>query len=296
MGRKAKGDSIRRPIPAVQKAFSILELYCSTKKNYTISEVSRIFGIPISTSSSLLYSLSSCGYLTRDERGVFSITMKLLTEASKGLSQMEVHDVAEPELKRLTSDLGLTSALYIKDVNHVVCIDKVEGVSPIIIASHVGKRFHMHSTCTGKAILAYLPDDEVERIVGTTGLPRFTPKTITSIPALKKELARVRSQGYAVDDQEFGAGIQGFAAPIFDSKGNVVAAISASRATVEMGKTTRAIISAVKLASVVVSKNLGYSESLVTDSSIEHATERIGEIETPTDVNSILAPSQTSVD
>jgi DNA-binding IclR family transcriptional regulator len=191
--------------------------------------------------------------------------MKLLGQANKGLSQIEINDIAHPELEKLTIATGLASALFTREGNLVVCLAKVEGTGHVRTAAHVGKQMPMHATCTGKAILAYLPDEELGKIVGSSDLRQLTENTITSISLLKKELARVRSQGYAVDNQEYGIGVRGISAPVFDNKGRVVAAISASGATFELDRKKVTVISAVKAASLEVSKTLGYSESIVNN-------------------------------
>jgi IclR family transcriptional regulator, KDG regulon repressor len=265
-GRKPKTLVVSQPIPSVQKAMSILELFCSNKRGYTISEVAKIFGIPVSTSSSLLYTLVSSGYLTRDEAGTFMLTMKLLGYANKLLSQMELNEIAHPELEKLTSITHLASALFIQEGDYVVCVAKVEGTGHIRTAAHVGKLMPMHATCTGKALLAYLPQEDLTTLLNRTKLAQLTENTITSLPVLKQELARIRSHGYAIDDQEYGVGVRGISAPVFDSRGRAVAAISASGAAFELDKNIREVTTAVKSSSVELSNALGFSDSVVSSS------------------------------
>ena len=93
MGRKPKTSVVTQPIPSIQKALSMLELFCSTKRGQTISEIARTFRIPVSTCSSVLYTLVSCGYLVRDGTGVFYLSMKLLTQASKAYGHTEINAV-----------------------------------------------------------------------------------------------------------------------------------------------------------------------------------------------------------
>jgi DNA-binding IclR family transcriptional regulator len=263
-GRKPKSFVVNQPIPSIQKALAILELFCSTRRGYTITEIAKIFKIPVSTSSSLLYTLVSCGYLKRSDTGTFTLTMKLLGQAHRGLSQLELNDIAQPELERMTSITGLASALFIREIDSVVCVAKVEGSSHIRTAAHVGKQMPMHATCTGKALLACLPSGEAEQLLKRTQLTRLTDNTITSLPLLIKELAKIRAHGYAADDQEYGVGVQGISAPVFDSRGKAVGAISASGAVFEVENNLSTIIAAVRAASSEVSRSLGYSDSVVT--------------------------------
>ena len=128
----------------------------------------------------------------------------------------------------------------------------------------MGKQLPLHATCTGKVLLAYLPADEVDELLQFLDLPKLTANTITSRSRLKEELAGVVSLlGYAVDDQEYGVGVRGIGAPVFDARGKVIAALSASGAAFELDRETAAIVSAVKTAALEASKAFGYTESVV---------------------------------
>jgi len=124
----------------------------------------------------------------------------------------------------------------------------------------VGKRMHPHHTSSGKAILAYLPGEQVKKIVESVGLPKFTRNTITSLGALKKELAEVRQRGYATDDEETAVGIRGAGAPIFDSNGNVVASVAVGGPVFDFDPKMKRVIFKVKTTAEMISERLGYSQ------------------------------------
>jgi len=248
----------KRSIPTVRKAFAILELLCANGRPYSVSEISKIFDLPMSSSSSLLNTLQQCGYLKRDSQRHFSLTMKLLSDGMKALDQIPLRDVAEPELKKLTETTKLGSIGAVLDGYELVCIHKIEGPSEIRIASYIGKRSPLHATATGKAILSQLTEEEVETIAETAGLHAFTPNTITTVPKLHKELARSRARGYAVDDEEHGLGIRGIAASIFDHEGRVTAAAGVGGAVFELEKQTDEVIRAVKACSARISEAIGF--------------------------------------
>jgi IclR family KDG regulon transcriptional repressor len=263
MARRTSIQKIRAAVPSVEKALSIMEYLGAQKRGYSTTELSRIFKIPASTMNNLLYTLVYCGYLRRDEKGLFRLTMKLLGEAAKLIENTDLRDIARPELERLTVQAGLTSMLSIRDGNQLVCIDKVEGPSQIRIASSVGKHFCLHSTCTGKAILAYLPDPELDALVASAGLPRITPNTITSAAALKAALNRIRIQGYAADDEENTVGIRGIGAAIFDHDGRVVGAIAIGGVGFQLDDRITAITCVVKDCARAVSAKMGFRESTI---------------------------------
>lgn len=255
-------------IPSVRKAFSILEFLTEQSGSFTISEVSRTFQIPISTTNNLLSSLVVCGYATRDEKGRFRSNMKVLHEATRLLEKLEIRDVARPALERLSTEIGLAATLLIREGNQVVCIDKVEGSSQIKVAASVGKRFELHATASGKVLASHLPDEEIDRLYPSTKLTAVTPNTITSLSVFKKELHRVRAQGYAIDDGENVIGIRGLAAPIFDHQGMAVAAMATGGVGFQLDENLKRVIAAVKTAAEAVSEDLGYRPTVVTPGSI----------------------------
>ncbi|MEW5978998.1 MAG: IclR family transcriptional regulator [Acidobacteriota bacterium] len=266
MAHSKRGSKPKYTVPAVEKSFAILEMFAARNQGYTLSEVGRLLKLPISTASSLLYTLQSCGYLYRNDKGRFFLTMKMLTEGNKALGQMKLREIAEPELKKLTLETGLASILSIRDGDQAVCIEKIEGTSPIRLASHVGKRMYLHQTSYGKAILAHTSEQQVEAIVESRGLPPATENTITSLPQLTKELTRIRAQGWALDDQETGLGIRGIAAPIFDHNGNVVAGVAVGGSVFELDKNLKAVATAVKACALRISEHLGYQETALSRS------------------------------
>lgn len=260
--RKPRSSRVKYKVPAVEKTFAVVELFASNNRGYTLSEVSRALKLPISTTSSLLYTMHYCGYLRRDEKGQFFLSMKLVVEANKVASQVHPREIAEPELRKLTAATGLTSVLAVLDGDQLVWIEKVEGTGHITLAAQVGKRMYLHHTSTGKALLAWLPERQAEQIIKSAGLPASTQKTITSAAALRKELARVRAQGYAIDDEETGIGIRGVAAPVFDCSGDLVAAIGVGGAVFEMNHNLKPIIGAVRRCASGVSEKLGFKQML----------------------------------
>jgi DNA-binding IclR family transcriptional regulator len=251
-------------VPAVQKSFAVIEMFAANNTGHTLSEVSRCLKLPISTSSSLLYTMQQAGYLRRDETGHFFLSMKIVVQANKIIGQIQPRAVAKPALRKLTDSTGLTSVLAVLDMDQLVWIEKIEGTGHITLAAQVGKRMHLHHTSTGKAILAHLPPEQVQEIVESAGLVRVAPKTITSLPALRKELAIVRARGYAVDDEETAPGIRGVASPVFDHRGKLVGAVGVGGAIFEFDG-MKSIIAAVEKCASEVSEKLGYREAAVVN-------------------------------
>jgi IclR family acetate operon transcriptional repressor len=268
MGMPAKPRNKLRPlVPSVDKAFRILEFMAGQKDAYSITELSRRFKIPVSTMNNLLLTLVYCGYLNRNDKGTFRVSMKLLQEAGKLMENNDLRDVARDDLEKLSAFTELTSVLAVRDGDQIMCIDKCEGASQIRVASSIGKRFHLHCTATGKAILSQLPEEEVEAIAARTGLPAVTPNTITSIKTLQKELARARKQGYAEESEENTIGIRGIAAAILDHTGQVVGAISTGGVGFQLGDRIKAFIAAVQDRAQSISGKMGFHEAAAIEES-----------------------------
>jgi IclR family acetate operon transcriptional repressor len=105
-------------------------------------------------------------------------------------------------------------------------VDTLEGNNQLRVAFEIGERPHYHSAAIGKVLLAGMADEQVRALVGDEPFPAITPRSITSLDALRAELARVREQGYALSDQESIIGVGAVAAPLTNAYGNTVAGIS----------------------------------------------------------------------
>ncbi|MDW8256437.1 MAG: IclR family transcriptional regulator, partial [Acidobacteriota bacterium] len=214
-------------VPAVERALTLLEVLAESKRGYTLSELARLLRLPRSSTHCLLLTLERRGYLHRNEQtGRYMFGLKLLGLANKALSRIELRERAAPYLQALMQQTGLTVHLAILDRGEAVLVEKVEPPGLLRLATWIGKRMDIHCTGVGKALLAYLPEEEIERLIRERGLPRHNENTIASPKRLREELARIRAQGYSLDDEEDEVGLRCLGAPIFDHTGRVVASIS----------------------------------------------------------------------
>ena len=128
----------------------------------------------------------------------------------------------------------LTVHLAMMEQGEAVLIEKVEPPNVYKLATWLGKRMDVHCTALGKALIAHLPEEEVEVLVRDRGLPRHNDNTICSLRRLKDELARIRKTGYGIDDEEDEVGARCIGAPVFDAEGRVIAAVSVSGTTAQI--------------------------------------------------------------
>ncbi len=213
-------------VNAVHRGLQILELLAGQRKAWSTSEIARRLKIPKSTVSYLLHTLESRGYLHREDDGLYRLSMKLLALGSQAQHGVEVREAALPVLKRVVAETGITGHLGVLEGSAVIYIERVPAPGFIQMDTWVGLQMPLHSTSSGKALLAFLPEEQFEPLLAGVTLRRYTPKTITSLSRLRQELKRIRETGFALDDEENTPGVRCIAAPVFDRFGRETAALS----------------------------------------------------------------------
>jgi DNA-binding IclR family transcriptional regulator len=227
------GRSQRFRLPSVDRAMNLLELLASSRSGLTLSELSRKLSIPKSTTYYLVYTLVTRGYVQRTGSGHYSLGFRFADVASASTAGLNLSALAKPNLRQIAARLNLTALLAVLGGAEAVIIGKVtwardgDGGG----GAWVGRHLDLHCTAQGKALIAHLPDDELDHLLTGRELAGFTSKTILSLSALKAHLAEVRANGYAVNDEEQALGARAVAAPVVDSWGVVIAAISVRGST-----------------------------------------------------------------
>ncbi len=219
-------------VQTIERAASILEILGQSAHGISIRELSDKIRLPKGTTHRLLSSLSYFGYVRQDSKTRnYLLGLKLVELGQLLLGQLDLRKEAEPFLRDLAERTKETVHLVFLDRNEIVYIDKVEtdqSSSGLKMASRVGLRNPAHSSAVGKVLLAHFSEEELKNFLKEKGLPKRTENTITDPVHLKEHLGIIRSQGYAVDDEENEKGIRCVAAPIYNEAGKAVAAISIS--------------------------------------------------------------------
>lgn len=214
-------------VPAVERAFDLLELLFYSGKELTLAELSRRLGIPKSSTHYLVSTLVKRGYLERGKQGRhFSLGSRMREFAAASSSQAQLRATYHPYMVELVRKLDLTSLLAVLIGLEAVTIASVESSHDTGGGAWIGRHIDVHCTAQGKALIAYHSDYELERLLGKRKLAIYTPRTIASLDALKAALREVRANGYAINDEEHVLGVRAVAAPIFDYTGTVVASLS----------------------------------------------------------------------
>lgn len=249
---------------AAERALGILEALAAVPGGLTHSEISRRLSIPKSTATYLLRSLERRGYVRREGgRGKYHLGLKVLSLHRSALAGLEIRELAQPVLRALVERTQLTAHLAVLDHGQAVYVEKAEAAGFIRMDTWVGRRMDIHCTSVGKALVAYLPEVELEALLKKHAMLRHTPRTITSPGRLLRELREVRSRGYAVDDEENSPGVRCLAAPVFDPAGAAVAALGVTGTTAQVGGAALPRIAEQVLeAARKLSRQLGYQPAV----------------------------------
>ncbi len=215
-----------RRLNGLNHVLDVLELYAQQGRDLGVSEVSAMLALSKGTVHSIVSNLHSRGYLRRLEpTGKYRLGLKLWEFSTLMAAQLELRDIARPQLEGLTDLTGESALLAVYDAGDSLYLDKVTSPNPVQAYTRIGGRAPAYCVATGKALLAFQPEAEIVSIC-TMPLTAYTSRTITRAEDLYAELARVRASGYATNAGEWRGEVVGVAAPVRDDTGRVVAAIS----------------------------------------------------------------------
>ncbi|MDO8209557.1 IclR family transcriptional regulator [Conexibacter sp. CPCC 206217] len=225
---ESRGKDGVNGIQSVSRALGILELFGAQRPALTASEIANLSGLNRATAYRFCQTLLSLGYLEETRPRTFRPGLKAVSLAQAALAAHELPDLARPYLSELRDATGETVNMALLDGAQIVYVSRLLNDSLLALRLFVGSRLPSTSSSMGRAMLAYLPDDEVERILDSGAVEAVTPKTITDRRRLMAELRRTRNRGYALNDEEIVLGVRGIAAPVFGVSGRPIAGINVS--------------------------------------------------------------------
>lgn len=214
-------------VQSVERIFQLIESLAAHPAGAGLQRLAQDTDLAKSTVHRLLASLVSLGYAAQDENGRYRLTLKMFELSSGIVNSMDIMDVAKVHLERLAQRTGEAVHLVIRDGQDIVYIYKTES-GPMRMSSRVGLRSPLYCTGVGKAILATLPANEVTNIWQHTTPQKLTTHTIVEFDALQAQLAEVRTNGYAIDDEENELGVRCVAVAIPGVGGRADSAFSIS--------------------------------------------------------------------
>jgi len=227
-GRPGTGE--RKVVPRAQtrsllRGLQALETVAQAGEA-SVSDVATALGLPRASAHILLSTLTEAGYLRQAKRrGRYRMDLRVLQLSNAVLRRIPVRDRAASLLHELANTTGLATYLGVLSRGEVVTVDRIVTTPLPEARSDVGNANPAYSSSMGKAILAFLPERELEAYLDSVEPRPVTERTITSVERLREELAGVRQRGYAVSEGEHRPGVRSVAAPIFSYTGEVVAAV-----------------------------------------------------------------------
>lgn len=247
-------------IQTLDRAFQILDCFSLEDYELGVREVARLTNLSTSVCGRLMAGMKNWGVLVQNNvtKG-YSIGPKPLRWAEIYSANLDIRNVAFPFINELLLRSKETISLYILDNDERLCIERMESAQNVRIVARIGRRLPLFAGSAGKVLLAFLPYQKQEEIIQKTEFKPFTEHTITNPQELRRELIKIKKQGYAYSNGEWVSDAAGVAAPIFDHKGDVIAAITISgpsnRFTPDAVKTH--IINVLHFADLI-SRELGY--------------------------------------
>ncbi|MBI5441958.1 MAG: IclR family transcriptional regulator [Deltaproteobacteria bacterium] len=222
-------------VPALSKAFRVLELLKGEDRELTAAQIAKATGWHKSTVQKLLVTLGHYGAVDRDEgTRRYSLGIALADYGRIALRNLDVRRAARPLLKALVDAAGETAVLAVLHGSKVIFVDKAEPPIQIRVSPQIGWRIPATANALGKALIAWLPEPQIAEMIRKEGLSSRTPKTIVDPLAYRKDLAATRERGYSDEYEEFHEGINAVAAPVFNSRGEVIATLSVCGPTFRM--------------------------------------------------------------
>lgn len=213
----------------VERALRVLEHLAEQPR--TIEQVAETMRVHPTTALRTLQVLEARRIVVRDERHVFRLGSGLFALANEALEKLDLRSAASRHLDQLNKTVGHTVHLAELEGDNVVYIDKRESLNPVRLWSRIGHIAPAHCTSLAKAILAYLPEDERQRLSEAASFERFTESTISSPDELLAELDKTAVRGYAIDHLEHEEFVNCIGSPIFGPDHRVLGAVSITTTT-----------------------------------------------------------------
>lgn len=247
-------------IQIINRVLDIIEVLAQSDKPIGPTNIAEETGLNKSTVHRLLATLHMRGYVEKNDDGTYYLGAKFIELVGCYVDNLELIAEARPYLGELSNDLNLTVHLGVLDKTEVIYVEKLDSLPTKRLDSQIGYRVPAICSSLGKCLLAGLSSEELTELFTGYSFTKYTANTITSLPELRQRLREVRFQGWAMDNCEYQMDHRCIAAPIYDYRGAMVAAISASGNTSRLPEERIQEVSGqVKRCAAKVSRRLGYS-------------------------------------
>jgi IclR family transcriptional regulator, KDG regulon repressor len=249
-----------KPPSTLVHAIQLLDCFTQNEPYLGVREAARKAGISTSTAGRILSALKDLGLLYQDQDSrKYALSGKVLGWAEVYGATLDIRKLAQSHIHDLQRLTGETISLYVLEGTNRVCVERLESDQNVRVVARIGRNIPLHAGSAGKLFLAYLPDEDREKILSTTNLDPLTPFTITDVDSLRQQVMIIKKQGYAISHREWTVDASGVSAPIFNQRRQMIAALTVSGPTQRffdenLTKFTNACI----LKALQISRLLGY--------------------------------------
>ncbi|MFC0529875.1 IclR family transcriptional regulator [Phytohabitans kaempferiae] len=215
---------------SIQRALDVLETLSTEapEVGQTLTELADRLGLPKSTVARVLFNLEARGFVEQDGLRRYRVGMRLFSIGGQALANSHLRVTSRPYLEDLTLRVGESSYLGVLDMHQVLYVDRIESPQPVKSLSPIGSHRPVNATAMGKALVAWMDETDVRRLLKRTGMASRTRHTVTELDTFVEGLERIRADGFAVDVGEWDEGLTCVAAPVRASNGAVVGALGIS--------------------------------------------------------------------
>ena len=223
---------VRSGIQVIERMMKLLDVLSSHPDPVSLKQLALEAELHPSTAHRILGAMAVAGFVERADPGAYRLGIRLLELGNVVKSRISVREAAMPLMQRLHQQLGESVNLGVRQGDEIVYVERTSsGRSSVRVVHLVGARAPLHVTAVGKLFLAEDGPKKLREYVERTGLPGFTPTSLTTLSALERELDRTRRHGVAFDNEEIEQGLRCIAAPVRDDSGELVAGLSVSAPT-----------------------------------------------------------------
>jgi IclR family pca regulon transcriptional regulator len=220
-------DHSRYFLKSLAKGMQVLHIMANAEEPLRLAEISRLARTNNATATRICYTFSKLGYVNRNRQGRFQLTPKLLSLGHASMSTLSWRQMAQHYLEKLAKQTAETVNLSVLQSNELVYLVRINNTGRILpFDLQLGSRLPLHCTSMGKSMLAFLDSKQLDQVLKHYEFTTLTHKTIGNEKEFRRELARVRDQGYSVNDEELSVGLRSVAVPIKDVEGHAIAAIN----------------------------------------------------------------------
>lgn len=244
-------------LQTLSKAIDVINIFETESEPLTIAEIAKKTKMNRTSLFRILYTLRSKGLVEMDlNTGKYRLGMKIVRLSSLVLQRLDIRRLAKSYLEALRDRLQETIHLVVLNEKSAIFIDKMEISGSIFMGSYIGWIAPLYCTASGKLLLSYQDQEYIDDYLQTVSIKPYTHKTIMSKEQLRENIEWIKTVGYSVDDEEMVEGLTCYAAPVFDGKGKIKAAVSVSGPTSRITSNKEKIITELLDTTATISKEL----------------------------------------